>query len=220
MQKFIVAISECQFRNTTLTYILSQIFKDGNILSFSSPVQMNRWSDQAGDDIALSVYIILPDEADAVCNSRTWLDWLVSPVCIAGNKKVSQVTVLYESETLTDLLSCACEYFGYRMVGISKLECNMVMRKIDSHHEGKRRPGKKDILLTEREMKVLGYLLRGWSLREISLVLNIAMKTIYSFSNSVRKKLGLGKVGLIYAHSEAIRESVRIGLIRQATTGG
>ncbi|WP_054177450.1 LuxR C-terminal-related transcriptional regulator [Citrobacter sp. CtB7.12] len=214
MQKFIVALSECYFRNTALTYILSQVFKGLDILSFTSPVQMNRWSEQTGEDVTVSVYIILPDEADAVCNSRTWFDWLVSPECIAGNKKVSQVTVLYESETLTGLLSCACDCYGYRMACISKLGCDEVMKKIACHHEGKRRPVKTAIQLTERETMVLGYILRGWTLREISQVLNITMKTLYSFSNSLRLKLGLGQPGLIYAHREAIRESLRIGLIR------
>ncbi|MDS4036819.1 helix-turn-helix transcriptional regulator [Citrobacter amalonaticus] len=215
MQNIIITLSLCHFRNTALKSVLSQIYKDSDILSFTSPEQINRWSEQAEEDVSLAVYIILPDEVDSVCVWHTWYDWLVSPACIAGNKKVSQVTVLYESETLTGLLACACDYYGFQIICIRKLGCDEVQKQIVSHHGGRWNAKRTmSIILTERESMVLGYILRGWSLREISQVLNISMKTVYSFSNNLRQKLVPGPAGLIYAYRETIRGAMRRGLIR------
>lgn len=212
MQEFIIVLSVCNFRNIALKHILSGIFMDREIITFTSPEQMNRWNEQTGENMSLSVYIILPDAAESACSSIPYFEWLVSTPGMVRSKPVSKVTVLYESEVLPGLLRCACEYYGYRMMNIRKLSCNEISEKIVFHHEGKKSLKKEALYLTDREAAVLEHILNGCTLRDISGMLNVSMKTIYSFNNNIRKKLGLNS-GLICLYRETIRESIRNGIV-------
>ncbi|HTX71220.1 MAG TPA: helix-turn-helix transcriptional regulator [Rectinemataceae bacterium] len=62
--------------------------------------------------------------------------------------------------------------------------------------------------LSQREKEILEYLADGWSNAEIASVLGIGIRTVRFHLEGIYSKLGVNRRG------EAVREAVRLGMIR------
>ncbi|MGA2546280.1 MAG: helix-turn-helix transcriptional regulator [Rectinemataceae bacterium] len=67
---------------------------------------------------------------------------------------------------------------------------------------------KSPIPFSPRELEILDYLVDGWSNAEIASVLHIGVRTVRFHLGNIYGRLGISRRG------EAVREAVRLGLVR------
>ncbi|WP_084222780.1 LuxR C-terminal-related transcriptional regulator [Trabulsiella guamensis] len=74
------------------------------------------------------------------------------------------------------------------------------------------------IVLTNKEYIVLKYILKGLSVREINKLIDVKIKTTYTFCTTLKKKLGIMSTSKVYDYRSIIQNSIESGIIKTKNT--
>ncbi|WP_160316735.1 LuxR C-terminal-related transcriptional regulator [Trabulsiella odontotermitis] len=205
---FTVIISRCNFSAEGLLHLITGKYGNDNIVSFRELNEFDGWCKRIRGDVSLKLYIMI----SANFNDVQGFDCLISSSDMLKKNNVFEVIILNEARLLPDLFVSICYCYGWKIINIYKLPCVEIINKIiELERMG---GGRNDIILTHREYLVLGYLLKGLTLREINRIIDVNMKTTYTFCTNLKKKLGVMSTCKVYDYRNIINKAITNGIIR------
>ncbi|WP_407579001.1 LuxR C-terminal-related transcriptional regulator [Citrobacter koseri] len=210
MIKFTIILSKCNFSSVGLLNILTGIYGNENIVSFSKLNELYEWRKKVSVEVSLKLYIIMP----AVFSDVQGFDCLISSSDTLEKAGVSDVIILNESELLPELFISICSCYGWIIANIYKLSCKDITSEIVFIEKEKKENKRRDIMLTYREHLVLGYLLKGLTVCEINKLIDVKMKTTYTFCSNLKRKLGVISTCKVYDYRNIINKAIKNGIIR------
>ncbi|KFC13287.1 hypothetical protein GTGU_00002 [Trabulsiella guamensis ATCC 49490] len=209
MNRFTVILTQCNFSSVGLMNLLFPLCGNENIVSFRNTGELYEWRKRISGEVSLTLYIIMP----AILMDARGFDKLISSAPALNDVGASEVVIINEHELLPELFVSVCSDYGWQVIDICGISCDEIRRRI-ADRSVEKSTKRNDVIITRREQQVLGYLLKGLTVREINNDIGISMKTTYSFCNTLKNKLGLFSTYKIYEFRHIIDKALMSGIIR------